>query len=239
MIGDEHWIRAGYLITFVDVANSCENDLVKAVNLTRPADGTSGVLEQTVADSIAAASDLEAAHGDVEVVHLLGGPCQPDKVCCCLVPGATGWSVVEGLSDALKLAAQQAALHTEEGSIAGPIHEGQTVTLHSLKAASVQHLNGQQGIALHFLADKGRWTVRMFDGEGKQVKPTNLAPGDGAGGRVFVFWGFAGWTRGQLLGEIAEGHWGLAKASVADVRMRVPCHGWTHPGVCLVFPPLE
>ena len=39
----------------------------------------------------------------------------------------------------------------------------------------------------------------------------------GSGGRVFVFWGNAAWSRTQLLGEIARGHWGLCKASVAEV----------------------
>lgn len=32
-------------------------------------------------------------------------------------------------------------------------------------------------------------------------------PGGAAAGRVLVFWGVARWTRAQLLGEIARGHW--------------------------------
>ena len=35
-----------------------------------------------------------------------------------------------------------------------------------------------------------------------------------------VFWGDARWTRAQLLGEIARGHWGLCKASVTDFLSR-------------------
>lgn len=160
MHGDEHWINAGdarftkrklltadvspppcansiltlrtpgYMITFVDTAGSCENDLIKAVNLTRP--GT-----DFPAEAMAAAQRVidGVENGDrVEVSHLLGGPCQDDKVCCCVVPGATGWTVVQDLADAVELASQQARMHSEE---CGPIHEGQTVTIHSLKSAAV------------------------------------------------------------------------------------------------------
>lgn len=81
------------------------------------------------------------------------------------------------------------------------------------------------------VAGGGRWEVLLPNGEGVRVKPINLqsvqrAPqsigpltstssmstiggsevGPGAG-RVLVFWGVARWTRAQLLGEIARGHW--------------------------------
>ncbi|KAL3899965.1 MAG: hypothetical protein SGPRY_012548, partial [Prymnesium sp.] len=36
-------------------------------------------------------------------------------------------------------------------------------------------------------------------------------------GRVFCFWGDAQWSRTQLLGEIARGHWGLCRASVSEI----------------------
>lgn len=44
----------------------------------------------------------------------------------------------------------------------------------------------------------------------------------GGGGQVLAFWGDARWTRSQLLGEIARGHWGLCKASVTDVLINPP-----------------
>ena len=49
------------------------------------------------------------------------------------------------------------------------------------------------------------------------MKPENLIPGEGGNGRVFAFWGNATWSRTQLLGEIARGHWGLCKGSTADI----------------------
>ena len=72
----------------------------------------------------------------------------------------------------------------------------------------------------------GRWEVLLCNGEGVRVKPFNLrvtahAPAtltppyfsdegkqdSSDPGRVLVFWGVARWTRAQLLGEIARGHW--------------------------------
>ena len=97
-------------------------------------------------------------------------------------------------------------------------------------------LNGEVGIAIRFAVDKGRWLVKLRNGEGKMLKPGNLGPaawqaaapaGGGGGadggepepflGRVLVAWGDARWSRTQLLGEIARGHWGLGKASVCEV----------------------
>lgn len=34
---------------------------------------------------------------------------------------------------------------------------------------------------------------------------------------MLVFWGDAQWSRVQMLGELARGHWGLCRASVADI----------------------
>ena len=73
------------------------------------------------------------------------------------------------------------------------------------------------GTTLRFEASTGRWLMRLRNGDGKQVKPENLEPMEGAGGRVFAFWGDARWSRAQLLGEIARGHWGLCRGSVADI----------------------
>ena len=82
----------------------------------------------------------------------------------------------------------------------------------------------------------GRWEVLLCNGEGVRVKPANLEASpqasftppalqaktdteadtvaeekvetdEGGAGRVLVFWGVARWTRAQLLGEIARGHW--------------------------------
>ena len=67
---------------------------------------------------------------------------------------------------------------------------------------------------------------------GKELKPTNLeaAPG-GEGGTVLCFWGNATWSRTQLLGEIARGHWGLCKGlRHAPLLHPPPPHGLTRRG---------
>jgi len=40
--------------------------------------------------------------------------------------------------------------------------------------------------------------------------------------RLLVFWGTAGWSRCQLMSEIASGSWGLCKAVVEDVTVKKP-----------------
>jgi len=55
------------------------------------------------------------------------------------------------------------------------------------------------------------------------VKTCNLVLEGGSageahrGGTVLAFWGDARWSRTQLLGEIARGHWGMCVASLAEL----------------------
>ena len=62
----------------------------------------------------------------VEVTHYLGGPCDPDQIVTCVVPGGVrrGWSVVTraagGLEAAIHLAHTRAARRCEgQGEVAG------------------------------------------------------------------------------------------------------------------------
>ena len=154
----------------------------------------------------------------VEVVHYLGGPCDAEKIVACVVPGGVrrGWSVVTaddgGLAAAIQLAHGRAVRRCDAQ---GEIHGGQTVRLRGLKARP--DLNGEVGLALRFEPSTGRWLMRLRDGDGKQVKPENMHPMEGASGRVMAFWGDARWSRAQLLGEIARGHWGLCRGGVGDI----------------------
>jgi hypothetical protein len=89
------------------------------------------------------------------------------------------------------------------------------------------------------------------------LKPGNLGPGawqhmESSGGehsdasaylerqflgRVLVAWGDARWSRTQLLGEIARGHWGLGKASVCELTAG-PSHRWSGLDDRLCFSPV-
>mmetsp|Transcript_21799 Transcript_21799/g.36732 ORF Transcript_21799/g.36732 Transcript_21799/m.36732 type:complete len:555 (+) Transcript_21799:92-1756(+) len=111
---------------------------------------------------------------------------------------------------------------------------------------TVSSTDSSTAAAVH--AAGGRWEVLLSSGEGVRVKPINLKAvlrspesaassnlqgdqnstdateepaecGPGAG-RVLVFWGVARWTRAQLLGEIARGHWGLCRATAHEFILK-------------------
>ena len=194
---------------------SCGDDHVTAVNLTRPI----SALSSSSADQVEQAmlSLAYPAAGHVELTHFRGGPCDDAEVSCCVIPGGVGkgWTVTDGpaaLKEAIELAHARAVVRSEAQ---GDVRGGQTVRLEGLVGRS--DLNGAVGVALKFLPSSGRWVIRLADGEGKQLKPANLIPMSCEHGRVFVFWGDAQWSRTQLLGEIARGHWGLCRASVAEI----------------------
>jgi hypothetical protein len=196
---------------------NCGDDHITAVNLTRPIPAPKPALVAQAIERVAQAFP-KAAPQKVELTHFIGGPCDEDEVVTCIVLGGTGrgWTVVEKLEDSIKLATSRAfRRHPAQGDVSG----GQTVRLQGLKARP--DLNGELGVALKFSVDSGRWLVRLRNGDGKHVKPANLFGLQGAHGRVYVFWGDARWSRAQLLGEIARGHWGLCRASVADVTVEV------------------
>ena len=107
------------------------------------------------------------------------------------------------------------------------------MTVVNLKARG--DLNGQRCMTLRFFPASGRWAVVLSaTGECVRIKPENLeatvdpsiTTGDpasrtGSRGRVFVFWGNAGWSRSQLLGEIAHGSWGMCRASACDLTTNI------------------
>jgi len=55
--------------------------------------------------------------------------------------------------------------------------------------------------------------------------------------KLFVFWGYAGWSRCQLMGEIARGSWGLCKSMPEDVLSTVPGQAYECVYPRLVFAP--
>ena len=195
-----------------DAPADCGEDSISAVNLTRP---IPAVDPAAVGEATAKAAERYPGVKHVQLEHYNGGPCEDSRIVSCIVPGGSGrgWTVKDKLCDALILALARAARRCEgQGDIGG----GQAVRLSNLKARP--DLNGEVGITLSFDARAGRWLVRLRNGEGKKLKPANLEPhGPIAKGRVLVFWGDARWTRTQLLGEIARGHWGLCRASVGDL----------------------
>ena len=170
----------------------CGQDHVEAVNLTRPVPALDAA---AVARHVAKAAAKYGGCRQVVLEHFLGGPCDPENIVNCVVPGGSnqGWTVVKELDAAIQLAHSRAVKRTEDqGELAG----GQAVVVIGLKARP--DLNGEVGILLRFDHAASRWLVRLRNGEGKRIKPANLAalaedgnPAGGVTGRVLVFWGDA------------------------------------------------
>ena len=194
-----------------DPPPGCGDDHVTAINLSRP---IAPVDAREVARAVKAAADKYPGAREVQVNHYIGGPCDPEEISTCVVPGGAGcgWTIVGDLSEAIELAHAR-AYQRSEGQ--GSVHGGQSVRLTGLQARP--DLNGEAGIAMRFIESSGRWLVRLKGGEGKQLKPANLEPIGPTHGVVHCVWGDAQWSRTQLLGEIARGHWGLCRASVAEI----------------------
>ncbi|CAJ1342818.1 unnamed protein product [Effrenium voratum] len=215
-----------------DEPESCGNDHVVAVNLTRPLDAPPdrGLVDRTLRE----VCQKYKKASNVEITHFIGGPCQEDELMCCVVLGGAGcgWTVLKDLGQAVELAFSRRVKRREAE---GEVHGGQTVRLQGLQDAA--HLNGEIGVALRFNAETGRWLVRLRNGEGKQLRPANLAGLEGAMGRVFAVWGDARWSRAQLLGEIAKGDWGLCRANIGDLTA-APAERWQGTRGRLAFAPI-
>lgn len=57
--------------------------------------------------------------------------------------------------------------------------------------------------------------------------------------QLLVFWGSAGWSRRQLLGEIAKSSWGLCKSRPGDIEALQPCRSWRDVYPRLRFAPIS
>ena len=157
----------------------------------------------------------------IRLEHYHGGPCHDSLIQWCVLPGAwnggtRGWVATPNLSEALLLSHEREKAVRERGPEGGPFAAGEGVAVRGLRKRP--ELNGEVGATLKWLKRAERWTVRLRNGREVKVKAENLqAWGPRERGAVMVFWGDARWTRTQLLGEIARGHWGMGKANVADI----------------------
>lgn len=172
----------------------------------------------------------ELPFDQVKVSHFIGGPCDECEIRRCLVIGGkgAGWTFVKKLSTALVLAGKRRA---EEH---GGFFSGSTIQVSGL--VSRADLNGQTGICLNWDSQLSRWNVRLMSGIGIAIRPKCLKA-QSHSDQVKVFWGDARWTRAQLLGEIARGHWGMVKAGVEDLVCE-SSRAWTGLDGRLIFAPI-
>jgi len=191
-----------------------------------------------VAQAFTAASEnlgvpIEQVKDAVTLESMIGGPCDDDDVSLCIVPGCDderGYSVIqEDLASAIALAYKRFADAFKDGDLMS----GAVVKV----AASGTNIPEFIGVAISYDIASAQWKVAVPTGlvEVKREGISEIIQKGGA--RVLMFWGTAKWSRTQLLGEIARGHWGLGKseprdcAQAADAYKRVLDAG-------LVFAPL-
>lgn len=187
---------------------------------------------------------------NIDIRHYIGGPVETDDIGICIVTGSSrGWTVVPTLERALLMSLCRRS-NKKYGELQGQYGGGQIVKIVGLKSRTdLNGQLGMTARFIPTVSDndssppvEGRWEVLLCSGEGVRVKPVNLQavshapaslnpedpqnnntddkPEDSGPGRVLVFWGVARWTRAQLLGEIARGHWGLCRATAQEFILK-------------------
>mmetsp|Transcript_129865 Transcript_129865/g.376004 ORF Transcript_129865/g.376004 Transcript_129865/m.376004 type:complete len:603 (+) Transcript_129865:95-1903(+) len=206
----EHRLPLTLKLEAVD-GTDCGEDGVVAVNLTQPIEIATGMghvrrrhrFQAAVAKALPEGKTFKGV--GVEVRHFRGGPCQKDSVAAALVisdPSVyeTHFALTTALSRAYELAGSATLGH----------HDGDEVRGES--APSAKRLRTESGAAVSSTAPPGSEGGAM---PSSSPSPSASAPAHPI--RVHVFWGSAGWSRCQLMGEIASGSWGLCKVTPQDV----------------------
>ena len=142
-----------------------------------------------------------------------GGPCDEDTISMCLVVGhnsAPGFLTIPDPVDAITFAyAQYDARRTD-----GDIKVGSVVNIVARGPGEPK----RSGVVIQEVeSSSDTWRIATADGIAEFSRDALEIEVPTKGGRVLAFWGTAQWTRAQLLGEIARGHWGLLKAEPRDV----------------------
>mmetsp|Transcript_6092 Transcript_6092/g.20033 ORF Transcript_6092/g.20033 Transcript_6092/m.20033 type:complete len:584 (-) Transcript_6092:631-2382(-) len=142
-----------------------------------------------------------------------GGPCDEDTISMCLVVGhnsAPGFITIPDPVDAITFAyAQYDARRTD-----GDIKVGSVVNIVARGPGEPK----RSGVVIQEVdSSSDNWRIATADGVAEFPRDALEIEVPTKGGRVLAFWGTAQWTRAQLLGEIARGHWGLLKAEPRDV----------------------
>lgn len=147
-----------------------------------------------------------------EVTHFVGGPCEEEKVACCIILTREGYTVIQE-DDCLMMALERA--------------EARASLLQPAQGATAEGIAAVEALGLTSEATSKRRKVTPEAASNAEIPPV----------RLFVFWGYAGWSRCQLMGEIARGSWGLCKALPDDVMAKHPSEVYSSIYPRLVFAP--
>ena len=152
--------------------------------------------------------DVDEVKSKVEVECFTGGPVDEDNVSLCLVVGGDnerGFVKIEdGVSSAISVAFRQRV----DGCETFP--PGTVVKTTDDAGREVM------GVVTRKSGDD-EWSVATALGVVRRAEKDVYVLNASTRGKVLVFWGTAQWSRAQLLGEIARGHWGLTKMEPVDV----------------------
>lgn len=115
--------------------------------------------------------------------------------------------------------------HTEMESKLGQMHKQRSRRGFTARTTITKRSFGQLCRRRHFL--QGRSRVRANAPTEEQPRLVRLS----------VFWGYACWSRCQLMGEIARGSWGLCQATVRDIVLAKASTLWQQVRPRLMFAP--
>lgn len=216
-------------------------DGIIAVNLTRPFDflPTPGNARRWVRYQRALVQALPAGQRlppNVVVRHFVGGPCRRDAVGAVLVAAAPQhYEVLNSFPAAFSSLQELQKRWAEEGNAApAAVSSAAASDAPAVASAAAPDVVAADAAAADVAAAPALAADPAAGGSDGAVEPLAKRPrtgeagdttdGDGTCGpgpartvRLHVFWGSAGWSRCQLIGEIASGSWGLCRSSIGDV----------------------
>ena len=152
-------------------------------------------------------ADVDEVKSKVEVECFTGGPVNEDDVSLCLVVGADaerGFVKIEDVSSAISVAFRQridGCATFPPGTVVKTTNEAGREVVGVVTCKS----------------ENDEWNVATALGVVRRAQKDVYVLNASNRGKVLVFWGTAQWSRAQLLGEIARGHWGLTKTEPVDV----------------------
>ena len=169
----------------------------------------------------------------VEVESFTGGPCDDDEVSLCLVVGVDddlGYAKFDdGIERAMSLAFKtyrDSLRGDDEREIPGSI------------VKTMDNSRERVGVLTEFDDELKSWKVATTVGLLKRTRDAFEIIQSVSAVKLLVFFGDARWSRSQLLGEIARGHWGLTKSDPLHVANSRDAYKRAAESGLLVFAPL-
>jgi len=198
-----------------DVDHDRGEDGVVAVNLTRTLSlsdpSCPEVLLGNIREKVSEAESAVLLEGECpkfQVQHFIGGPCEETDIGAAIVVNSTTktYQVLNGarsLEKAFELAEREASGVQSDTCDTGRGIMSTSTTASEEPANKRQRVTDATGEASEHDDDEGS------GGDDTEMETHSV--------HVLVFWGYAGWSRCQLMGEIARGSWGLCKGEASDV----------------------